>query len=122
MQKRRREIITALMAGLAIVLLDVSEAWADLEYPAPFKIGEVVAANKDNMHFRVVSTAPDAHCYNGPANLGWSFVDGADPGAKTKMSALLAAYLTGKTVAVTTQGVDINDGHYCQIIEVSVRN
>lgn len=102
----------------------VNEAY---EGPVWFQITEVFVSTVESLYFRV--SAGDGgywHCTGGPSYPGWSFVEYSDPTAKIKISALMSAYLTGKTVRVWTQGVNIdwdgdgNTEHYCQIMQVQV--
>ncbi|OEE67901.1 hypothetical protein A1OO_19380 [Enterovibrio norvegicus FF-33] len=91
------------------------------ENPGPFKINEVYMAHPANFHFRVISDNPEAwHCHNGPKNPAWSFVNEAAPGSKGMMSALLAAYVSNKTVTLVTLGVDTYAGRMCQIVELKI--
>lgn len=110
-----------------LVVLGISSPLLAYEGPIQFQIAEIFVSNPDDMYYRVIS-ADDSnwHCDGGPKEPGWSFVDYYDPAAKGKVSTLLSAYLTQKTVNIMTQqvtktGLDGIPATYCQIMQVSVR-
>ncbi|WP_325892215.1 hypothetical protein [Grimontia sp. NTOU-MAR1] len=104
---------------ISLLLLSFSTFAA--ETPGPFKIKEIFMSHPANFHFRVISDNPDAwHCHNGPKNPSWSYINEADPGSKGMMSALLAAYVSNKTVSLVTKGVDTYAGRMCQIVEFKI--
>lgn len=95
-------------------------AWS-LETVGPFTINEIFVSNADNMYFRVIGTDHAVtHCTNGGYQ---SYVGATDSGAKMKMSALMAAYLSGSSVSLTTEAVDFygNGQIFCHIIEVGTK-
>ncbi|AZZ92105.1 hypothetical protein EUZ85_15765 [Hahella sp. KA22] len=101
----------------------VSQLSSAAEYPGAFKIKKIIVSRPDNFHFRVVTDSNNSdyvHCSGGPTNPAWSYVNEADPGSKTMMSTLLAAYMGNKTVTVVTEGVDTNAGRQCKIIELEL--
>ena len=93
-----------------------------VEYPTPFKISSIYVSSASNYHFRVESSTGNWHCNNGPKSPAWSYVNEPDSGAKGKMSALLAAYASGKSVALVTEGVTVGANTYCRIVEFRVHD
>lgn len=115
----KKIIIGAFIMALALYVSfskpDISFA---REFPAPFKIKAIFLSGANNYHFRVISNNPGTWlCHNGPINDPWAFVNENDSGAKTKISALLAAYSMGKTVSLITEGVADGAATYCRIVE-----
>jgi len=92
------------------------------EYPTPFKISSIFVSSASNYHFRVESNTGNWHCSNGPKLPAWSYVNEADSGAKGKISALLAAYASGKSVTLVTEGVAAGANTYCRILEFKVHD
>lgn len=114
----RRTFIVLMFVFFLCVLHQEASAF---EYPAPIKIQAIVMSSAKNYHFRVISNNPGAWlCSNGPTNEAWAYINEDDSGAKGKMAALLLAYSMGKTVTLTTAGVDGGGVTYCHIFDFRV--
>ena len=111
-----KRYITALLTALVFL---ISFAHATNEYPTPFVITKTKVADANNYHFRVYSDG-NWHCFNGPTNPAWSYLNEADSGAKTKILQLMTAHRDGNEVTLVTEGVTVNGVTYCKIKAVEM--
>lgn len=112
----KMRILLAIAASMAGVNAGAAE------YPTPFKISSIFVSSASNYHFRVESNTGNWHCNNGPKSPAWSYVNETDSGAKGKISALLAAYASGKSVTLVTEGVIAGANTYCRILEFKIHD
>jgi hypothetical protein len=91
------------------------------ENVGPFKITSMAVYNPGNMSVRIFGMTAMTSC---PAGAGWAYVDENDPGSKTKIAVILAAYTAGKNVRLSVSGVNFfsNGDLYCSIASVGVEN
>jgi hypothetical protein len=107
--------LISLIAVCSFLLVGTLAQAATPFYTSSMKIESVFVSGPTNYHFRGVST-PLAS-YGCKAN--FAYINEADPGSKTYISTLLAAFLSGKLVSFNLL-VDSNG--YCHINEIIVNN
>jgi len=81
-----------------------------------------MVSHEENFHVRVITDNPGQWlCYGGPTYDSWAFINRSADGFKAKYAALLTAFVTGRQVLLTTQGVQINETtRFCEVVEVRV--
>jgi hypothetical protein len=102
-----------------LALAPLSSATAQTNYsPLMGKIAELSQAESGNAGFRVFLQGSPEFC-NG--NL-YGYVNGADDNSSLKISMLMSAFLSGKTVKLWFSNQTINSVVRCRIDLVSVYN
>jgi hypothetical protein len=106
-----------------LVLVVVNMTYAQ-EVQNPIIIKKIFVSDANNLHFRVISHAPNIPlCTGGPPNgidpgmEAFAYVNESDSGAKGKMATLMTAYALGKYVTLVTEPVQFGPHIYCHIVE-----
>ena len=104
--------VAARIIPLSIGLMS-APAWAGF-YTSTFTITQYYVAAPGNYQYRIFGVPNSSSCPDSP---GWAYLEDTDPGSKAYITAILSAFLAGKSIGLYVTPVN----GFCHIGEVNVQ-